>query len=376
MTMLENVKNIYRLGIKELFSLRYDLFLVFLILYFLTFAVYEASTGASTEIENASVAIVDEDRSILSMRIRDALREPYFTPPVELKVDEIDTVMDSGLYAFVIDIPPGFQEDVLSGAMPEIQVNVDATAMSIAGRGAGYVQSIILGEVREFLGDDGYESPVSLVIRAKFNPNLDSSWFQSVMELINNITLLAMILTGAALIREREHGTIEHLLVMPLRPFEIMLAKVWANGLVILTAAVLSLYIVVQWMLKVPISGSIPLFVLGAIAYLFAVTSLGIFLATIARSMPQFGLLSILVFLVMALLSGVYTPMDSMPNVLQYIMQFSPSTHFVRFAQAVLFRGASLDVVWEQLLAVSAIGILFFTGALLRFRKTISIIQS
>ena len=374
--MLENVKNIYRLGIKELFSLRYDLFLVFLILYSLTFAVYEASTGSSTEIENASVAIVDEDRSILSMRIHDALREPYFAPPVELKVDEIDTVMDSGLYVFVIDIPPGFQEDVLSGVMPGIQVNVDATAMSIAGRGAGYVQSVILGEVREFLGDDRNEYPASVVIRAKFNPNLESSWFQSVMELINNVTMLAMILTGAALIREREHGTIEHLLVMPLRPFEIMLAKIWANGIVILTAAVLSLYIVVQWSLKVPISGSIPLFVLGAIAYLFSVTSLGIFLATIARSMPQFGLLSILVFLIMALLSGVYTPMDSMPDVLRTIMQFSPSTHFVAFAQAVLFRGADLSVVWEHFLAVSAIGTLFFTGALLRFRKTVSLTQS
>lgn len=373
--MSENIRNIYRLGVKELFSLRYDLFLVFLILYSLTFAVYEASTGASTEIQNASIAVVDEDRSVLSMRIRDALKEPYFTPPAELEVDEIDTVMDSGLYAFVVDIPPGFEEDVLSGDVPDIQVNVDATAMSIAGRGAGYVQSIILAEVREFLGQGEDEFPAGVVIRAKFNPNLESSWFQSVMELINNITMLAMILTGAALIREREHGTIEHLLVMPLRPFEIVLAKVWANGLVILTAAVLSLYIVIQWSLDVPIAGSIPLFVLGASSYLFAVTSLGIFLATIARSMPQFGLLSILVFLIMALLSGVYTPMDSMPKVLQYIMQFSPSTHFVRFAQAVLFRGASLDVVWEQLLAVSAIGTLFFTGALLRFRKTISVIQ-
>ncbi len=376
MTMPENIKNIYRLGVKELFSLRYDLFLVFLIVYSLTFAVYEASTGASTEIENASVAIVDEDGSLLSMRIRDALREPYFTSPVDLRVEEINAVMDAGLYAFVVDIPPRFQEDVTAGRVPDIQVNVDATAMSIAGRGAGYVQSVILEETGEFLRDGGYQYPANVVIRAKFNPNLKSSWFQSVMELINNITMLAMILTGAALIREREHGTIEHLLVMPLRPFEIMLAKVWANGLVILIAAVASLYVIVQWLLKVPVSGSIPLFVIGAAAYLFSVTSLGIFLATIARSMPQFGLLAILVFLVMALLSGVYTPMDSMPWVLRYIMQFSPSTHFVSFAQAVLFRGADLNVVWEQFLAVSAIGGLFFTGALLRFRKTISVMQS
>jgi len=374
--MIRNLKNIFRLGVKELYSLRYDLFLVFLIVYSLTFAVYEASTGSSTEIENASIAVVDEDRSILSMRIQDAFMAPYFSKPAEIDVSEIDAAMDSGNYAFIVDIPPRFQEELLKGHSPEIQVNVDATAMSIAGRGASYVQSIIREEIAEFLHQDGIRYPATVMTRVKFNPNLESSWFQGVMELINNITMLALILTGAALIREREHGTIEHLLVMPLRPFEIMLAKVWANGLVILIAAVISLYAVVQGLLGVPISGSIPLFVIGAMAYLFSVTSLGIFLATVARSMPQFGLLAILVFLIMGLLSGVYTPMDSMPTVLRYIMQFSPSTHFVSFAQAVLFRGADIHIVWQQLLTVFAIGALFFTGALLRFRKTISVMES
>lgn len=374
--MLRNLTNIFRLGVKELYSLRYDLFLVFLIVYSLTFAVYEASTGSSTEIENASIAVVDEDRSILSMRIRDAFMAPYFSDPAEIEVNEIDAAMDSGDYAFVIDIPPRFQEELMKGHSPDIQVNVDATAMSIAGRGASYVNSIIREEVAEFLHQDGIQYPATVLTRVKFNPNLESSWFQGVMELINNITMLALILTGAALIREREHGTIEHLLVMPLRPFEIMLAKVWANGLVILVAAVISLYAVVQGLLGVPIEGSIPLFVIGAMAYLFSVTSLGIFLATVARTMPQFGLLAILVFLIMGMLSGVYTPMDSMPTVLRYIMQFSPSTHFVSFAQAVLFRGADMHIVWQQLLSVFAIGALFFTGALLRFRKTISVMQS
>jgi ABC-2 type transport system permease protein len=374
--MIRNLTNIFRLGVKELYSLRYDLFLVFLIVYSLTFAVYEASTGSSTEIENASIAVVDEDRSILSMRIRDAFMAPYFSDPVEIEVNEIDAAMDSGDYAFVVDIPPRFQEELMKGHSPDIQVNVDATAMSIAGRGASYVNSIIREEVAEYLHQDGIQYPATVMARVKFNPNLESSWFQGVMELINNLTMLALILTGAALIREREHGTIEHLLVMPLRPFEIMLAKVWANGLVILVAAVISLYTVVQGLLGVPIEGSIPLFVIGAMAYLFSVTSLGIFLATVARTMPQFGLLAILAFLIMGMLSGVYTPMDSMPTVLRSIMQFSPSTHFVSFAQAVLFRGADIYIVWHQLLAVFAIGALFFAGALLRFRKTISVMES
>ena len=204
---------------------------------------------------------------------------------------------------------------------------------------------------------------------------LKSSWFLAVMQIINNITLMAILLTGAALIREREHGTIEHLLVMPLRPSEIMLAKVWANGLVIIIAATLSLWLVVHTVLGVPIAGSIPLFVLGTAIYLFSVTALGIFLATLARSMPQFGLLALPVFITMNLLSGGLTPLESMPKLLQVIMQFSPATHFVSLAQAILYRGAGLAVVWPEFVVVAAIGAVFFIAALLRFRKTVALMQ-
>jgi ABC-2 type transport system permease protein len=373
--MSRSLSNIYRLGRKELFSLWSDPVLVFLIVYAFSFAVYEVTKSAGTEVENAAVAIVDEDRSPLSRRIHDALLTPYFHAPAMLEVHQIDEVMESARYTFVIDIPPNFQADVLAGARPAIQVNVDATAMSVAGRGAAYIQSIIGEEIRRYLNTPPAEDPVGLVVRARFNPNLESAWFQSVMEIINNITLLAIILTGAALIREREHGTVEHLLVMPLRPAEIMIAKVWSNGLVIVCAATLSLWIVVQGFLDVPIVGSIPLFLLGAVAYLFSATALGILLATLARSMPQFGLLAIPVFIVMNLLSGGQTPLDSMPQWLQTTMQFSPSTHFVSFAQAVLYRDAGLDLVWRQFAAIAALGVVFFLTALVRFRTTVSLTQ-
>ena len=185
---------------------------------------------------------------------------------------------------------------------------------------------------------------VNIVTRARFNPNMEATWYQGVMSLTNNITLMAMLLAGAALIREREHGTIEHLLVMPLRPVEIMLAKVWANGLVVIIAASLSLFIVVQGALAVPIHGSILLYFSGAIIYLFSVTSLGIYLATLARSMPQFGLLTMIIYVIMLLLSGGNTPLESMPTELQAIMQWVPSTHFVSLAQAILFRDAGLEI--------------------------------
>ena len=192
------------------------------------------------------------------------------------------------------------------------------------------------------------------------------------MEIISQITMLSIILTGAALIREREHGTIEHLMVMPLTPSEIMLAKVWANGLVVLVAAGLSLWLVVHSALGVPIAGSVALFMFGAALNLFSTTSIGILLGTLARSMPQLGLLIILVILPLQLLSGSITPSESMPRVVQDIMLFTPTTHFVKLAQAVLYRGAGIGVVWPQLFAMLAIGTVIFGISMLLFRRSLS----
>ena len=375
--MRERLENIYRLGVKELFSLRHDAVMVFLIVYAFTYAIYAPARQASTEVHNAAVAIVDEDDSPLSRRICDALLPPRFLPSVPLTVQKIDAAMDTGRYTFVLDIPPDFQTDVVRGRRPALQLNVDATAMTQAGTGAGYIQNIIAQELTAFLGGQASTAtpPVAIVIRAQFNPNLEVSPFMGVVQLVNSITLLAMFLAGAALIREREHGTIEHLLVMPLTPTEIMLAKIWANGLVIVVATTLSLWFVVQWGLGLAIAGSLALFVAGVIIYLFAIASLSIFLATLARSMPQFALLAFPLFIIMNLLSGGNTPLDSMPQFLQTVMQGSPSTHFVSVAQAILYRGAGFDVVWREFAATAAIGAVCFVGALLRFRKALTSMQ-
>ena len=369
--------NTFRLGIKELRSLLADPVLLLLIVYTFTFAVYSVATGGKFEVQNASIAVVDEDQSEVARRIRGALLPPFFKEPETIQFNEIDKAMDSGRFVFVIAIPPNFEKDLLAGRSPEIQLDVDATAMTQAGNGAVYLQNIVSQEVVNFAQrrEDGSSLPINLLVRDKFNPNLESTWFTAVMQVINNITILSVILTGAALIREREHGTVEHLLVMPVTPQEIMLAKIWANGLVIVVAAVLSLLFVVQAFLQVPIAGSVALFVLGAVFYLFSVTALGIVLATFASSMPQFGLLVMPVLVIMNLLSGSTTPMESMPIWLQWVMQLSPSTHFVAFSQAVLYRGAGPEIVWPSLVSMATISAAFFVLAHLRFRKAIASYQ-
>lgn len=375
---MRTLSNIFWLGTKELRSLLSDWVLLGLVIYSFSLAVVSQAESNSQELHHASIGIVDEDHSELSRRIGHAFLMPYFKPPVALDQADIEHLMNMGNYTFVVDIPPNFQRDVLAGHRPEIQVNVDATAMVQAGLGSGYAEQIIGTEISQFLShaESVPLSPANLAIRIAFNPNVATAWFTSVMGIISSTTLLAIILAGAALVREREHGTMDHLMVMPLSPFEIAMSKIWANGFVIALAIGLSLYFVVRLLLGVPIAGSIPLFLFGAILYLFFATSVGLFLGTVARSMPQLGLLYMLVGVPMNVLSGNATPLESMPPWLATAMQASPSTHFVSFAQAILYRGAGLDVVWPQFFAVAGIGALFFALSLLRFRSTVTMTSS
>ncbi|PKO87613.1 MAG: ABC transporter permease [Betaproteobacteria bacterium HGW-Betaproteobacteria-10] len=369
-----SLANIYRLGLKELKSLAADKVLLLLICWAFSGAIYTAATATSQELHNAPIAVVDEDQSPLSRRIVGALYPPYFKPPQHITLAELDRGMDLGTYSFTLVIPANFQHNVQAGRQPEMQLNIDATIMSQAFIGATYIKSIALGEVNEYLTGTRTPSatPIRLAPRVLYNPNLTGVWFGGVMEVINNVTMLTVVLVGAAFIREREHGTIEHLLVMPLTPFEIMLAKIWANGLAVLIGVTFALSVMVKVVLQVPIVGSLPLFLATAVVYLFAAASIGIFLGTLARSMPQLGLLMILCIIPLMMLSGGVTPRESMPEIIQNIMLAAPTTYFVRMAQAILYRGAGFDVIWRDLLAMTAVGSGFFAIALLRFRKAVT----
>lgn len=258
--------NILQLGVKELRGLARDPMLVVLILYAFTLSIYTASTSMPETLNKAAIAVVDEDQSPVSSRILTAFYPPYFSIPKIISQHEMDSRMDAGLDTFALDIPPNFQRDLLAGRTPTIQLNVDATRMSQAFSGGGYIQSIVSSEVNEYL--DRYrgttEVPVDLALRSRFNQELNKGWFGAISNVISSITMLSIVLTGAALIREREHGTIEHLLVMPVTPTEIMLSKIWSMGLVVLVACAVSIVFVVQGVLQVPIQGSVGLFLAGA----------------------------------------------------------------------------------------------------------------
>lgn len=371
---MRTLRNIFWLTIKELRSLRHDKMLLALLLFALTFSVYSQATGISTEVHHASIGIVDEDRTTLSHRIAAAFYRPYFNDPIIISADQVDPLMNAGQLMFVINIPDGFEADVIAGRHPEIQVNIDATAVMQASIGASYIQSIANSEINRFVSGtvESSELPVRLIARKAFNPNGDPTWFAAITAIIDQITLLTIVLTGAALIREREHGTIEHLLVMPLTSFDIAVSKVCANGLVILLAVMLSLWLVVEHLLEVPIAGSRLLLLGGIGLYLFFATAMGIFLGTLSGSMAQFALLVLLTVLPLQMLSGAITPIESQPDWLQPITYFFPSRHFVAFSQSIVFRGAGLQDVWQQFVATAALGLTCFLASLALFRRSIA----
>jgi ABC-2 type transport system permease protein len=372
---VNSLLNIFWLGVKELRSLMSDMVMVIFVIYAFTLAIYVQATGTSSEVNNASIAFVDEDGSALSKELFNAFYPPRFKQPEWIGTGEVQEDMDRGRFMFVVVIPARFERDLRAGRSPSVQVNIDATAMQQAGIGAGYIKNIINDRVGSFLKRSEAERPkgINLVVRKLFNPNAISSWFKSVVAIINQITLLTVVLTGAAVIREREHGTLEHLLVMPLSALEIALAKVWANSLVILVATGASLFLIVHMALKVPFAGSVALWLFGVVLYLFFATALGIFLGTISRSMAQFALLITLVIVVLMLLSGGSTPVESQPIWLQYVTYLLPARHFVSFSQIIVYRGGGLRAVWVHFLMVSAIGLGFFAYSLAMFRKSIAV---
>jgi len=373
--MRTTLLNIFWLGLKEIRSLLSDTVMVVFVIYAFTLAIQVQATGTSSDVRNASIAFVDEDQSALSKEVFNAFYPPRFQYPDIIAASDVQDAMDRGTYMFVVSIPPRFEQNLLFGRNPSIQVNIDATAMQQAGIGAGYIQAITTDRISSFLRRtaEAAPEPVQLVVRRLFNPNAESSWFKSVVAIINQISLLTVILTGAAVIREREHGTLEHLLVMPLTAFEIAMAKVWANGLVILVATAASLFLVVQTVLKVPFAGSVPLWLVGVTLYLFFASALGIYLGTISRSMAQFALLIILVIIVLMLLSGGSTPVESMPKWLQFLTYFLPARHFVSFSQVIIYRGGGLSAVWRQFSMVTVVGLAFFVYSLSLFRKSIAV---
>ena len=339
-----------------------------------TGAVYTGGHGMATELHNYPIAVVDLSRSAASRELISRFRAPYFRVTAHAAGDrELVDWLDTGRVSLGIIVPPDFERRA-EGAGARFQVIVDGSQSMLATIAAAHIAAIASdygGELLERRGSGGGHPRVDARVRVEYNANLSEQWFASLLEVLNQVTMISMLLAAAAMVREREHGTLESLLVSPLRPAELFAAKLLPIVTLVPLAAVASVLGIVNGVFQTPIRGSVALFYAISAVYVFAVASLGLAIAVVARNLGQAVLLLLLVFYPMVLLSGAFTPPESTGAAMRYAGLLSPVRHYVDFGYQVLFKGNGIRDVWPQMGWIFALGVAVFTLSVRRFSRVI-----
>jgi ABC-2 type transport system permease protein len=364
--------------VKELRQLFRDKALIGFFFWAFVMDVYLAGSGTSMQLVNAGLAVHDEDHSVVSRELIHRFQMPYFRFDGEVAhPNEGIRRLDFGDAVVLLNIPPRFQESLASGEATVVQMQVAAThspqGLSAASYGARIIGEFGLESSLRRMGmstNGGTSLPiVRSDHRVWYNPNQNESWFMSISELLTITTIFSVLLPAAALVRERERGTIEQLLVSPLTPFQIMFPKVMAMTMIILTGTAMSLFGILHGIFDVPMKGSLLLYFAMTTLYVFTMAGLGLVAATIATNQAQVMLMTILVVAPMINLSGTWTPPEAMPVLLRDLMQLSPLYHFVTISYGIQLRGVGLDILWPSILSMLALGGSLFGFGMWRFRR-------
>ncbi|MCD2450394.1 ABC transporter permease [Methylicorpusculum oleiharenae] len=364
--------------IKELKQLIRDPVLLLIISYFFTVDVYMAGSGINLNLRNASVMVIDHDHSAASRELIYRFRQPYFDFKGEIfDTHTAESLLDQGRILAVLDIPENFQRHLLQGQSVAVQFQVDSANTVLGTLATSYATEITAGFSQDFaakrLGPDSGQRASLPVIqnryRVLYNPNQIDGWFMSISELLTVTTMLAMMLPAAAAVREKERGTIEQLAVSPLSSLQILLPKVISMGLVILLGVAVSLFLIIIPVFDLPVKGSLGLFFTVTGLYVFTASGIGLFVATISRSLAQVTMLVILLMMPILLLSGAWTPPEAMPQVMRWAMKISPLYYFNEMSYAILLKGAGVRILWDSLLGLALLGAVFFNFGVWRFRR-------
>lgn len=370
-------RRLHALTRKEVLQLGRDLPLLLFLLYSFSLSVYISGVGITMQLQHADLAVLDGDRSPSSRELIYRLQLPYFRNQGEI-VDSREGLrrLDEGRAMVVLDIPPRFHEAILRGEPTAVQLQVDTTNAPQGLSAASYATRIIGGFGAELgLASLGISSPpvgvprVTSAHRVWFNPNQDETWFQSISHLLRMITVFAVLLPAVALVREKERGTVEQLLVSPVTPLQIMLSKVLAMTGVILACTAIATYGVLGPVFHVPMKGQAWLYFVLTAMYSFTTAGLGLAAATVTRNQAQVGMITLLVVAPMLLLSGMTTPYESMPDWVRTMMVVSPLRYYIDITYGVLLKGAGLDVLWKPVAAMTGLGAGLFGIGMWRFRR-------
>lgn len=363
---------------KELVQLFRDIPLMAFLVYSFTFSVYVTGNGIQTQLRNAGLQVSDADRSVSSRELISRFQLPYFRFDGEAgHPSEGFRRLDRGTSMMVLDIPARFHESLRAGEPVAVQLLVDTTN-SPQGLSAAAYAARIVGQFDQdwALARSGLAAAPATTVpmilgdyRVWFNQDQNETWFESISHLLRMITIFAVMLPAAALVREKERGTVEQLLVSPLTPVQIMLSKVIAMTLVILGATAVALFGVMRPVFGVPVRGSVMLLFFLTALFVVAAAGIGVFAATVTRNQAQVGLVTLLVVAPMLLLSGIFTPLETMPAWVRHLMAFSPLRYFIEIANGILLKGVGLELLWSQVLSMAVLGVSLLGLGMWRFRR-------
>jgi ABC-2 type transport system permease protein len=369
---------IIAMTVKELKQLIRDPVLLLIVAYFFTADVYMAGSGVTLNLHNAPMMVIDHDHSAASRELIYRFREPFFDFKGEISSkNEAQNLLNKGEIMAVLDIPENFQSLLLQGKLAAVQFQVDTSNTTLGTLASGYATEITNDFGQDFvnkeLGMTNDQMETAPVIqnryRVLYNPNRIDSWFMSISELMTVITMLSMMLPAAAAVREKERGTIEQLAVSPLSSLQILLPKVISMGLVILLGVAICLFVIIIPIFHLPIKGSIGLFFALTALYVFSASGIGLFIATISHTLAEVTMLVILLLFPLVLLSGAWTPPEAMPTVIRWVMTVSPLYYYTEMSNAILLKGAGINIIWGSLTGLSALGGIFFSFGVWRFRR-------
>ncbi|MFP3867153.1 MAG: ABC transporter permease [Desulfobacteraceae bacterium] len=363
---------------KEYLQFFRDRALIYIVLYVFTVEIYVAGTGFNIEVRNYPTAVYDRDNTQISVQLAEKFRMPYFRVTHLVHSDpEMEALLDEGTVSLVLVIPHGFARSLAERNQAEVQAIADGTLSNTALLALGYASQIAqefaleLGERlgRVVPGTEHLRPQVQLKPRVAYNPNQKAEWFASLIELFSVITLVAILLPAAAMVREKERGTIEQLLVTPITPVEIMLAKVISMASMVLVASALSLFLVIYPIFGLPWRGNLLLYTVATALYVFSATGVGLLIATVCRTLPQTILFLLMIVPPILFLSGSWTPEEALPTWMQMVTYLSPLKYYLTIAYGILLKGATFLQLWPQFVGLSVLGLLLFGFCAFRFRR-------
>ncbi|MBI3772747.1 MAG: ABC transporter permease [Gammaproteobacteria bacterium] len=354
---------------KELIQFLRARAMLLLILYLYTAEVLMCTYAMSFDVRNLATVFLDNDRSVASRQLQqDFSHSEYFRITHSAGTeDELASLLDRGAVLAAVIIPPGFAQHLVLGEPAQVQLLLDGATANTASVAHGYAQRIVQNFALEKGGHAGMEPPVVHRPRVWYNSELDYRHFM-VLSMMSLAGMLVGVITAAAgIVREKEAGTIEQLLVTPASAAELILAKMVPPLLVGLMALFPSLAVAAA--VGVPLRGSLLLFLLSSALFLSSSMGIGIMVATVTQTLQQALLVSFLVLFPVLFLSGTIVPLESMPLALQYLSEASPLRHYMEVVLGLFLKGVGIEVLWPRLLAMFAIGVLLLGLSLRRLRR-------